>query len=47
MYIYTYIYIYIYMFIRKSIFACLFSIHNIIILSRLKQVCLSVLHFER
>ena len=33
--------------IRKNIFACLFSIHNIISLSRHKQVCLSGLHFER
>ena len=33
--------------IRKNIFACLFSIHNIISLSRHEQVCLSGLRFER
>ena len=30
----------------KNIFACLFSIHNTISLSRHAQVCLSGLHFE-
>ena len=33
--------------IRKNIFACLFSIHNTISLSRYEQVCLSGLRFER
>ena len=33
--------------IRKNIFACLFSIHNTISLSRHEQVCLSRLRFER
>ena len=33
--------------IRKNIFACLFSIHNTIRLSRHEQVCLSDLRFER
>ena len=32
---------------HKYIFACLFSIHNIISLSCHKQVCLSGLRFER
>ena len=32
---------------RKNIFACLFSIHNTISLSRDEQVCLSRLLFER
>ena len=33
--------------IHKDIFACLFSIHNIISLSCHEQVCLSGLRFER
>ena len=33
--------------LRENIFACLFSIHNAISLSRHEQVCLSVLRFER
>ena len=33
--------------IRKSIFFCLFSVHNIINLSRHDQVCLMRLPFER
>ena len=33
--------------IRKNIFACLFSVHNTIILSRHEQVCLMRLRFER
>ena len=33
--------------IHKDIFACLFSIHNTIGLSRHEQVCLSGLRFER
>ena len=33
--------------IRKNIFACLFTIHNTISLSRHEQVCLSGLRFER
>ena len=33
--------------LRKNIFACLFSIHNTISLSRHEQVCLSRLRFER
>ena len=33
--------------IRKNIFACLFSAHNIISLSRHEQVCLMRLRFER
>ena len=33
--------------IHKDIFACLFSIHNTISLSRHEQVCLSGLRFER
>ena len=33
--------------IVKDIFACLFSIHNIISLSCHEQVCLSGLRFER
>ena len=33
--------------IRKNIFACLFSIHNTISLSRHEQVCLMRLRFER
>ena len=33
--------------IRKIIFACLFTIHNTISLSRHEQVCLSGLCFER
>ena len=33
--------------IRKNVFACLFSIHNTISLSRHEQVCLSGLRFER
>ena len=32
---------------HKDIFACLFSIHNIISLSCHEQVCLSGLRFER
>ena len=32
---------------RKNIFACLFSIHNTISLSRHEQVCLRGLRFER
>ena len=32
---------------RKNIFACLFSIHNTISISRHEQVCLSGLRFER
>ena len=34
-------------FIRKNIFACLFSIHNTISLSCHQEVCLSGLRFER
>ena len=34
-------------FIRKNIFACLFSVHNTISLSRHEQVCLMRLRFER
>ena len=34
-------------YLPKNIFACLFSIHNAISLSRHEQVCLSGLHFER
>ena len=33
--------------IRKNIFACLFGVHNTIILSRHEQVCLMRLRFER
>ena len=33
--------------IRKNIFACLFSVHNTISLSRHEQVCLMRLRFER
>ena len=33
--------------IRKNIFACLFSVHNTISLSRHEQVCLMKLLFER
>ena len=33
--------------IHKDLFACLFSIHNIISLSCPEQVCLSGLRFER
>ena len=33
--------------IRKNIFACLFSAHNTISLSRHEQVCLMRLRFER
>ena len=33
--------------IRKNIFACLFSVHNTISLSRHEQVCLMKLRFER
>ena len=33
--------------IRKNIFACLFSVHNTINLSRHEQVCLIRLRFER
>ena len=33
--------------IRKNIFACLFSVHNTISLSRHEQVCLIRLPFER
>ena len=33
--------------IRKNIFACLFSVHNTMSLSRHEQVCLMRLHFER
>ena len=33
--------------LRKNIFACLFSVHNRIILSRHEQVCLMRLRFER
>ena len=33
--------------IRKTIFACLFSVHNTISLSRHEQVCLMRLRFER
>ena len=33
--------------LRKNIFACLFSAHNTISLSRLEQVCLIRLRFER
>ena len=32
---------------RKNIFACLFSVHNTISLSRHEQVCLMRLRFER
>ena len=32
-------------FIRKNIFACLFSVHNTITLSRHEQVCLMRLRF--
>ena len=34
-------------FIRKNIFACLFSVHSIVSLSRHEQVCLMRLRFER
>ena len=34
-------------YIRKNIFACLFSVHNTISLSRHEQVCLMRLRFER
>ena len=33
--------------IRKNIFACLFSVHNTMSLSRHEQVCLMRLRFER
>ena len=33
--------------IRKNIFACLFSVHNTICLSRQEQVCLIRLAFKR
>ena len=33
--------------IRKNIFACLFSVHNTISLSRHEQVCIMRLRFER
>ena len=33
--------------IRKNIFACLFSVHSTISLSRHEQVCLIRLRFER
>ena len=33
--------------IRKNIFACLFSVHNTISLSRHEQVCLMRLCFEK
>ena len=33
--------------VRKNIFACLFSVHNTISLSRHEQVCLMRLRFER
>ena len=33
--------------LRKNIFACLFSVHNTISLSRHEQVCLMRLRFER
>ena len=33
--------------IHENIFACLFSVYNIISLSRHEQVCLMRLHFER
>ena len=33
--------------VRKNIFACLFSVHNKISLSRHEQVCLMRLRFER
>ena len=32
---------------RKKLFACLFSVHNTIVLSRHEQVCLIRLRFER
>ena len=35
------------LFLSKNIFACSFSIHNTISLSRHEQVCLSGLCFER
>ena len=35
------------LFVRKNIFACLFSVHNTISLSRHEQVCLMRLRFER
>ena len=34
-------------YIRKNIFACLFSVHNTISLSCHEQVCLMRLRFER
>ena len=34
-------------YLRKNIFACLFSVHNTISLSRHEQVCLMRLRFER
>ena len=36
-----------FIYIRKNIFACLFSVHNTISLSRHEQVCLMRLRFER
>ena len=36
-----------YLVILKNIFACLFSVHNTISLSRHEQVCLMRLRFER